>query len=236
MWNPFRSKKDRGENPEFTPDLALLENRQEHLLFHYGDQFGHLPQVGIGFTDEKMIMWVSRTQMGAAPVALQLHVQRNIPRGRIGGFLYVASTEELISLDTGFENGVVFNRKRVKLRLPHDSQTRNREFRHYTEQRAFMYVGNKDYWEPKIDWDSCFHRGNGTSEFYPADHQIAGAANLSVDGWVRRYYEFHRRPVETIITKTFIYFKGSRRYQPVEEPQAPVPGDDMRRRYSQGYE
>lgn len=225
MW-PFSKKQEQMSYPN-TPDLAILENKPQHLLFHYGDEFSHVPLICGGFTDEKMIMWTSRTGVCNFPVALQLHVNRNIPRGRIGGWVYQVTADDLIYLDTHMQNGVQFHRKRVKLRLPGDSETRNHEYRHYTEQRAYMYVGVRKHWQPQIEWDSCFHRGNGTAEFVPATCRIAGSANYSEDSWVRRYFEFQRRKPESTITKTYIYFKGSRRQAPVEEPFVSTPADEM---------
>lgn len=239
-WNPFR--KDRPANPEFTPDLALLENRGSHLLFNYGDEFSHVPCVSGAFTEERMVLWNQRTVQGGHPVALQGTTQekftnksagslyrRQIPRCRIGGWLYEMSTQDLIYLDEHLHNGVEFQRKRIALRLPVPSQTRTGMFswREYTLQRAHMYVGVKTCWEPKILWDAEFHRGNGTSALEPA--RVIPADDCQ---WLKRYYQFQRKKTVPVIHKTYVYFKhGQGQVEPWEPPPlpGPTPADEMRR-------
>jgi len=234
MFNPFKRKYPAFPNPPNTPDLPVLENAPKHYVFHYGDPFRR-EECCDAFTDQNMIMWMDRTRMGAQPIALQLKVDRQYPRGKIYGRLYRLSADDVIYLDRHMQNGVVFQRKLIKLRLPYDSQTRNGDYRHYTDFRAWAYLGKKEYWEERMEWDIKFHYNRGQVGFIPADHNIAGRGHNTTDGWVRRFYFFERRKPDPVECKSFLYFKGSRRYPEPLAPEEraihnnpPRPGDEYR--------
>src|SRR5438552_843161 len=82
--------------PESTPDICVLEQKDSHLVFDYGDLITHVPQVCPAFTVEKLTMWQQNREHGTPPVVMKIHGE---PRAKISGNLYLMSTEDLVYLD-----------------------------------------------------------------------------------------------------------------------------------------
>jgi hypothetical protein len=175
--------------PLHTPDLWVLEQSASQLIFEVGmppKTFG-APRLD-AFTVEKMSLWDHKG--GLVPVRIS-NKDIMVPRGRIKGTIHDVPTETLIQLDAERKNNVQFIRKRVHLTIPiltHRTRDRNGvpisfpDWRpHQTE--AWMYIGVRDYWEPKITWDQTFHRNNPQFSLVPIVKD-----NRS---WLNTYYDYH---------------------------------------------
>lgn len=94
----------------------------------------------------------------------------NAPERRIQGEIFSLNVKEIMELDKHMMNGVEFNRERVTLILPYREKRFFKEREHANQfngkdtgrsiamthvlestQRAWMYIGNLDYWKPRLD-------------------------------------------------------------------------------------
>lgn len=154
MWPFTRSSTIHHEaSPEFTPDMFLLEQQERHLVFDYGRTLFDVPKVCPALTVEKMTLWRRRAVQGPKAVALKIC---NIPKARIGGTLYLMSTEEIVELDKERQNGLHFDRKQVPVQLPYQDETGS-----MTVRPAWAYIGKPEHWYPTMQWDIEFYRGKG---------------------------------------------------------------------------
>lgn len=181
--------------PKHTPDICLIEQSATHLVFDYGDQRSYGSHVSTAFTQERLSMWQQNSMDGAPPIVLKAwgDVISEVPRAKIGGDLYLMSTEELVYLDKHRENGVVFQRKRVPLNVP--------DFRNGDTPlniRAWMYYGCKEHWGESIAWNQTFHRGRG-GEFSVAPTYRDDRR------WVGNYFKYAWRDAKPS-TKCYIHY------------------------------
>lgn len=150
---------------EYTPDIALLEQKMTHLLFVYDRmQERHSDHcliseyccpMGKAFTKKNFVMFKRNRGIESYPVALE--GSEELPsKAPIKGELYLIQTPRFIELDTYKRNGVQFVRKRVALTFPHRiiKQTKEEQFLSellYQDLWAFMYVGEPSFWRQVID-------------------------------------------------------------------------------------
>lgn len=151
--------------PSFTPDVPYLETRpfwrvlvvDEMMAPHFmSKQLGDeaIKRVD-AFTMDKFSMW--KKDEGAASQVIPLESKfMSMPFTHIRGQLWKIPTHRLYVLDSLKQNGVEFNRKRVQLAIPFhyterhgDAASTTRRFMD-TSLRAWMYVGNDDFWKPKL--------------------------------------------------------------------------------------
>ncbi len=162
------------ENKRITPDISRLELKTNHLLFVVDDMkkgfknhcaLNNAKLVGHCYTQRSYTFESFQNGSIYVPVARTLSSYSGVgakPR-KILGELYLVDTETLTQLDTNKLNGVLFNRQRVHLIYPFRRKYRyisNGDFhlppalqgeKLANEQvrilLAFMYVGNKKYWD-----------------------------------------------------------------------------------------
>lgn len=159
--------------PAFTPDLWRLEQFDRTLLFEVGDPDNSRGfPLHIGFTIEKLSLW-KKAHEGIAFRMTQLQV----PRARVKGFLYSVPAGFCMELDRERQNKVLYERKRVPLIIPELDASGNP-----LQILAWMYVGKKNYWEPRVTWDQQFHRNN--PEFTLATTRKDNRP------WLNEYYDF----------------------------------------------
>lgn len=182
IWNTGRpSKRFLAEAaasiPPNTPDLCLLEQKEEHLVFNYGDSNKHGKLVGDAFTQERLSMFQQNWIEGTPPLALKVwgDISRMVPRARIKGSLYLIPTKDLVYIDNQRQNGLLSHRKRVKFLLPpddtfieHPAHVRAKlqlSFPSHEpklkEVSAFMFFPSKEHWIDRITWDQQFYKGRG---------------------------------------------------------------------------
>jgi len=164
-----------GAVSETTPDILLLEQKANHLMFLYCDrQTTHsnsvlADHVWNGFTERRFMLWM-RDGLGL-PIALSpIKEFRTVPSLPIRGEVVRMSTKELVELDQERGNGVQFKRVREKISIPHEQLTYTKD-RSSMEQlhgkpyvrgdfyplpctttiEAWMYVARNKHWADEID-------------------------------------------------------------------------------------
>lgn len=158
------------EATRYTPDLWHLERFQKQLLFVYGPEMLRHDKNEVllkdddplctAFTFENFSMWKHKLGAETYPVVMEKHLScedlhwfkalYDSPWAKIKGELYAVTPERFLTLDTYYENGVKFVRKRTHLIIPY-RDSRYPGFPQYTDVKAWMYVGVPEYWDDRID-------------------------------------------------------------------------------------
>lgn len=112
-----------------TPDIVRLQQKEEHLYFAYHLlNNSHSGYIDSGMTVDPFQLWKGQYGDGIHPFAMHhLPEMHRFPCLPIKGRLLLLSTEELIQLDAGVQNGVQFTRKRVEIRVPREFDTHERD-------------------------------------------------------------------------------------------------------------
>lgn len=195
---------------EFTPDMADLERKPWHFLFVYDDMKegmkGNPRLVGAEkvqytvFTQNPCLVFERDIGKISYPIAFRttLKYQNPPPFINLKGELYKVPFGSFLSLDTYYQNGVVYDRLKTTAIIPltklffKDRQHAENIFGHENVHAAFMskkavyripcymYFGKEDYWDPLI----YGHIGDGYS---PTDV-------IEAEGLIKRYYEFSPCP------------------------------------------
>lgn len=161
-----------GRRTTFTPDAAILSRKESHLFFiademmekHYdyarlGAEATNICQV---LTQDKFSYW--KKNLGKKSFALALENGYTEKR-QIRGELHLLLTEQIFKLDEHRENGVQYDRKRVKLILPYtQTQMKYQQMGFVLEDvplmdktiNAWMYVGRSEYWDKLLDGGYMF--------------------------------------------------------------------------------
>ena len=74
--------------------------------------------------------------------------------GRIKGEVFAVPVPVLKKLDNHYENGLLFNRERVRVLVPYHLQYSSQTIDHnelILEVRVWMYVGIKEHWSKELD-------------------------------------------------------------------------------------
>jgi hypothetical protein len=174
MMNPFQRKMripSKGwlermtSKYRYTPDIARLENIVGHYLFICDDLkelhrrhnlISPYPVQAEAVTKDSFAVWVRHLGKESYPIPLPDRCAR-MPYSRIQGELYFVPTSVIVSIDNYRRNGVEFHRKRIDVRIPHkqlwlDLQLQPKETNWmYHTVEAWMYIGNKIYWENLLD-------------------------------------------------------------------------------------
>lgn len=169
-------------NPHpFTPDITRLHERKHNLVFLYGNEMsngrealpqGKLPYTDV-FTEIPLVMIKTKENQKIIPAVVNppeeinsSNIFRRLPKAKVKGELYQLDDVEIAALDAAYQNGLLFNRIRVTVKVENFAITSHERtsltsVEHvtsgplYYEKRAFMYLGNFDYFNyAKIDRDS----------------------------------------------------------------------------------
>lgn len=150
--------------PKHSQDIALLEQREHHLVFDYGPNLPSAHPISEAYTYQRATLW-DRAPNGDGILAVAMRMS-GVPRARIAGTLNLINTEDLLNLDIQRKNGVLFRRKRVPILLP--QQDRNGEF---PRCNAWAYVANPQKWntevnayEAHVDWVTAYYRGKKATD------------------------------------------------------------------------
>lgn len=173
MW-PFRKFSNRTYNlahqqneVKLTPDYGMLELQQAVNIFvcdemmqrhHKHSMLGEPEFLGVAFTMHKFSMWKKKLGKASFPIPLEGTKDLLAPPYRIRGELYAIRPKCILDIDKDKINGVLFQRKRVKLVLPHHSVVKTKmsdvvittSVKHVLLS-AWMYVGISERWEPDLD-------------------------------------------------------------------------------------
>lgn len=165
---------------EYTPDVAALERFEWVRIFICDEyqrdhrNYQHLTDsvyLASAFTEDKFTLW--KKKLGQLTTAIPLHTEDQGPQPRwadqmrgpaiIRGELHAIRPQSLFLLDRLRENGVSFERRRVKVLLPvreekwHSSNAGKISTTiQNVEMRAWMYVGVPGFWEPLLDGGYLF--------------------------------------------------------------------------------
>lgn len=179
--------------PTHTPDLSYLEMRpfwrvfipDEIMKSHFKSEL-----LGEGavlrchaFTQGRFSVW--RKKLGKASQIIPLETKfTTMPYATIRGELWKVPTETIVKkLDSYKLNGIQFNRKRVSLNIPISNEM-NKEAgdhsylqvkRELANVKAWMYVGNHDFWHHKLI--------NGSKITYKKNGELV-AVGRCVDGTI----------------------------------------------------
>jgi Gamma-glutamyl cyclotransferase, AIG2-like len=171
----------------FTPDMVTLEKYQFQLLFIYDRMMHNYPehmlieehgvQLPTAFSLPEFSLWKHELGLESYPVAIRTrHKEILCPTARVKGELYAMRPYQFLELDKHRLNGVEFIRERVQLVVPYHS-ARNPGIQCLQGIKAWMYVGNPDYWNDQLD---------GGFSFRPAT--LLEAHNQ----YLKKYYFFHK--------------------------------------------
>jgi hypothetical protein len=164
--NPFASKitaewmREQMNKYRFTPDIAILEQRQYKLLFvydnlmashRYHSMLNEASFRGAAFTVDHFSVFAKQLGLETFPIALNTTFSQT-PHARILGELYrVPSSLLYLELDKHMLNTIQFKRMRTEILIPYrrrdraDARIVSNEFR-TMNVFADMYVGIDDYW------------------------------------------------------------------------------------------
>lgn len=165
------------QTPPFTPDLHFFERRPYTLFFEYSDLQDRMPKHQMvspyfttpAYTAERYGC-LNHSEDPKA-IAFDDHFkERPIRRQKIRGELYAIKLPAPILIDSYRQNGVQFERRRVKVlypivREPESHRERTREETVICSAFAWMYFGKPDYWSDQINWDASFYKGRRGSMF-----------------------------------------------------------------------
>lgn len=170
MWNPFKRKQQQEVPTAWdlqqafdyapdTPDVNLLMQKQFQLLFVYNEMQQKHPSFDVieeytvplcvAFTKDSYVMYKRKLGEESWAVALDESFFQ-AQKGLIKGELHCLKSERLIDLDTLYNNGVRFERRKVTVRVPHMHFGRKGDggFALYkvTEIRCWAYIGIQEHW------------------------------------------------------------------------------------------
>lgn len=158
----------------FVPD-EMMSHHYDHARLG-----ANAIKVALAITEDTFTLWKKREENKAIAVPLRIQ-QGSVPtwkkpeechaiRAPVRGELFMVNAQTLIKLDTHRENGVRFKRERVKVVRPYtkiqlkkvplviegqdpvDTWVRDEETGLLSEPlNVWMYVGIKEYWEPRMD-------------------------------------------------------------------------------------
>lgn len=196
---------------QFTPDMAVLERKPWHFLFVYDNakssMAGHARLNGAEkvdydvFTQNPCMVLERDLGMLSYPIAFSSDLKFQNPPGpmiNLKGELFKVSSNDFLSLDFYYQNGVTFQRRPTIAVVPLTHlffKDRQHAENLYGPERTgsafltkkavyrvpcYMYFGVEAYWEPLI------YGSVGTS-FAPVDI-------LKAKGLISRYYEFSPVP------------------------------------------
>jgi hypothetical protein len=166
MWQDCYDYLTEVEPARFTPDLHRLSNHYIQLLFVM-DQLtvndrGLLNEdvalkLGYGFTRDKYSFWKKKLGHETFGIPLENTSFFAVPKARIKGSLYAVSvTQFWEKLDFYYQNGVLYERKRIKIVIPYVKELRRPDSIPEIEKRscflsAWAYIGVRDYWYHQLD-------------------------------------------------------------------------------------
>ena len=170
----------------FTPDIAVIQQKRSQILFvcdelqkhHPGFELikEHSASLGGAFTKDQFVMYKRKLGLESYAVALDnpfFQAQKGIIRGE----LYAVLPMRYIELDTHYQNGVVFERRRVTVKIPHLHIGKRKDgsgfrIKKTSELRCFMYVGVPDYWNKVMDEEDGFFLFDNVRRFTPANPDL----------------------------------------------------------------
>jgi len=170
---------DFDKDTEYTPDVATLERRTHWLLFvpdqmmsrhHSNVKLGSSVKMLEALTEDNFSFWKQRR--GDFTQAIPLgEAFKTVPFNPIKGEVFLVKSQKFFELDTERRNGVEFERKRIKLKVPY-RRVSSKDFfikekdkyewalantpYHEGQLNAWMYVGISNYWSPLLDGGYMF--------------------------------------------------------------------------------
>lgn len=164
-----------------TPDLAELEMKAQHLLFTYHDSKVEERLLCKGLTnDTSFVMYKKDLRKESFPLAFQTTYDQKLGRStmlgdpaRVAGNLYLVPSKVIRDLDNRVLNGVWFDRKEVKVDVPHRKLNGSKTPgpMEITTVKAWMYVARMDYWSEQLDGKSILFKKVGLR---PANNEMIG--------------------------------------------------------------
>lgn len=215
------------EITKFTPDIATLELYRWQLMFVTDDLKRDHPQHDLlgeeaksafpGFTVKKFHFWQPKNPFfGYVPMALEDGYTNPVvgfpPVANIKGEVYVIRPQRFLALDRLKQNGIEYERHRVRLVVPYRkvellkdhnldpsfgiqelfarSEYAGSSIRTSEETtciiRAWMYIGKPQYWDPLLSAFDC-----DSVETFTSKNRIDEKGRR----WLQDYYNVRRLPL-----------------------------------------
>ena len=184
---------DQADHSKHTPDLWRLEQYELQLLFVCDEmQPSHTKntklqggiELGTAYTEDNFQMYKKRLGKESFPIPMEQNgdtskdtIFTGLPKTTIKGELFAIRPEQFISLDKYKENRLNFLRKRVSLYIPYREVSWNKEQGVVTSEeivkspvKAWMYVGNPEFWNGQWDNGYLFLPVRTFSHKHPVKH------------------------------------------------------------------
>lgn len=179
------------EETVFTHDLPLLERKQYHAVFVYGNLKSKHPDrhilgegdevfSGEGFTKYgTYAMYVDKKGDATYPIMISRPFSKFC--APIKGEVYIVPTHRMITLDEYFTNGLRFKRVLMDIKLPYTLTESGKGISDTTTVKAWCWVANGKEFNPLIKGSSTIklkeliaHRKNGDAYYWfsKADYGI----------------------------------------------------------------
>lgn len=222
--------------PKHTPDLCLLENHEYHWVFDH-DNAVHSPMAfNYAFTDQRFYMWQKNHVPGTPHILLRenAHPRCISRRARVKGKVHTMTAKEIVAIDNKLENGVKYERRKVRLILPFPKEIRRTTVDEVTPTNcwAWIYVDKLEYWKDKFQFDADIWRGREGSQYIPVKSWKDNRA------FIGPYFTPKHGPATPTKLQTALWrhtynnFKASVR---AEENLSTLQEEEKIRRYDQGH-
>lgn len=170
------------EYTRYTPDIMDICLTAKHVTFLYDESMRgrswhkHIQDESkfqmFGFTKDRVQMWKKELGVHSFPIPLESLDPRDITpwetqdrfmnkfrhQAYLKGELHLLDPMAILRLDNHMENGVAFERKRVKIEVPELLVRKdiNRCARRIVTTEAWMYVGIRSFWDQQLDAGFAF--------------------------------------------------------------------------------
>lgn len=162
----------------YSPDVLLLEQKANHLVFLYCDRQTNHPRsvdeadhVWWGQTEREFLLWKHELGKLSYPIVTNWMPEfKRLPHLPVRGEVVRMRTHRLLELDRERDNPVKFKRVRVNVDVPHHQMTYTKDRSSMerlhrtpyikgdfyplpvtTRVEAWMYVGVAKYWREQLD-------------------------------------------------------------------------------------
>jgi hypothetical protein len=158
--------------PATTQDLCQLENHEYHYLFDHNNVVHSPCAFNYVFTDQRFYMWQQNHMEGTPHLILRnnIHPALLSRRARIRGKVHTVTAKEILAVDKKVENGVKYERRRVRLIIPINKDVQQNRYDAFSPVylTAWIYLDNQQYWQDKFQYDANIWRGRRDSAYMPA--------------------------------------------------------------------
>lgn len=118
---------------QFTPDRCVLEQQEHHYVFDFRKKWPNISCVQFeAYTEPRFQMFLQNHVDGTPPLIFTENIYPkavpdidkermlpHVPRAKLRGRLHIVTPKDIVELDNQMQNGLLFNRRLVRIVLPH---------------------------------------------------------------------------------------------------------------------